>query len=347
MSTSTSTCTPTPTPASKPKSKTKAAPAPAPALPLSSLSLTFLGTASAQPSATRNLSALALRVGGALWLFDCGEGTQRQMQRARGVRMGRVEKVFITHTHGDHIFGLIPLMASRLNGAGGMVDAGEDTRAADAAVAKETIPPLEIYGPPGTRAYVRTGLTYTHTLLGAPYVVHELHFPPSTPFPFPTTPDLGLPPHPLELPGHDITPAPDGTWPSIFASPELTVHAAPLPHSVPCIGYADVLVHEATNAHLPGVDPETKAADTREGVRERARSRGHSTPEGAGAFARSVGARKLVLNHFSARYAGDEEGGGEQAGRIMRAIGDLARAEFGGEVVCTRDFMTIDVELSS
>ncbi|TFY55025.1 hypothetical protein EVG20_g9473, partial [Dentipellis fragilis] len=219
MSTNTSKFTPTTTPAS----------APAPALPLSSLSLTFLGTASAQPSATRNHSALALRVGGALWLFDCGEGTQRQMQRARGRAHGarrKGEEVLIEDGAGDHIFGLIPLMASRLNGAGGMIDAAEDTRAAGAAVAKDTIPPLEIYGPPGTRAYVRTGLTYTHTLLGAPYVVHELHFPPSTTFPFPTSSDLGLPLHPLELPGLNIAPSPNGTWPSIFASPELTVHAA-------------------------------------------------------------------------------------------------------------------------
>jgi glyoxylase-like metal-dependent hydrolase (beta-lactamase superfamily II) len=63
------------------------------------MSLTFLGTASAQPSATRNHSALALRLGADVWLFDCGEATQHQLQRST-LKMGRVKKVFITHTHG-------------------------------------------------------------------------------------------------------------------------------------------------------------------------------------------------------------------------------------------------------
>jgi tRNase Z endonuclease len=67
--------------------------------PLSSITITFLGTASAQPSSTRNHSALALRLSGDVWLFDCGEATQHQIQRS-AVKMGKVEKIFITHTHG-------------------------------------------------------------------------------------------------------------------------------------------------------------------------------------------------------------------------------------------------------
>ena len=64
-----------------------------------SLNVTFLGTASAQPSSTRNHSALALRLGPDVWLFDCGEATQHQLQKST-VKMGKIEKVFITHTHG-------------------------------------------------------------------------------------------------------------------------------------------------------------------------------------------------------------------------------------------------------
>ena len=66
---------------------------------ISSMNITFLGTASAQPSSTRNHSALSLRLGKDVWLFDCGEATQHQLQKSN-VKMGRIEKIFITHTHG-------------------------------------------------------------------------------------------------------------------------------------------------------------------------------------------------------------------------------------------------------
>jgi hypothetical protein len=64
-----------------------------------SLNITFLGTGSAQPSSTRNHSSLALRLGGDVWLFDCGEATYHQLQKSN-VKMGKIEKIFITHTHG-------------------------------------------------------------------------------------------------------------------------------------------------------------------------------------------------------------------------------------------------------
>ena len=106
----------------------------------------------------------------------------------------------------------------------------------------------------------------------------------------------------------------------------------------------DLLVHEATNAHLPSIDPNTKPIDTFGSVEARAKSRGHSTPQMAAAFATRIRARRLVLSHFSPRYPGNDDVS-EEARTIMKAIADLAREQFAGEIICARDLMTIEVNL--
>ena len=59
------------------------------------------------PSKSRNVSATALRIGSMWWLFDCGEGTQHQVIRTGGkFSPGKVSRIFISHMHGDHCFGL-------------------------------------------------------------------------------------------------------------------------------------------------------------------------------------------------------------------------------------------------
>jgi ribonuclease Z len=114
--------------------------------------------------------------------------------------------------------------------------------------------------------------------------------------------------------------------------------------------HADVLIHEATNAHLPGIDPDTKPSDTFSIVEERSKVRGHSTPQMAALFAARVKARKLVLNHFSSRYAGDydtttQHGDPRPAAKdTMEAIRALAQLDFDGPVICARDFMAFDVQ---
>jgi len=252
--------------------------------------------------------------------------------------------------------------------------------------------------------------------------VHELQSPNDPPDSL--TP---LPRHSAELPGRNIQQV-DGTWPDIYQDANFSVAAAPIMHSVPCVGYAiteapvpgkidpkqyvphlkrtgtpmsamrrlqegesvqlsdgtvlrgpskrpgrkitilgdtydpspiaelamrtDVLVHEATNAHLPGIDPETKASDTHDIVEQRSKSRGHSTPQMAALFAARIDARKLVLNHFSSRYAGEYDPvtqHGDQrpaAKEIMEAIRTLAQSYFHGPVICARDFMSFDVQVS-
>ncbi|KAG2349060.1 Metallo-hydrolase/oxidoreductase [Suillus weaverae] len=377
-----------------------------------SLNLTFLGTASAQPSSTRNHSALALRLNSDVWLFDCGEATQHQIQRSK-VKMGKIEKIFITHTHGDHIFGLLPLLATMLNGAGGTADGVEDPRTH---VVQDSPGPLEIYGPLGTRAYVRNGLKYTHTLLGAPYVVHELRSPSDPPDGNHTS--LAL--HASESPNGRNIPQTNGVWSDVYHDTIVSVSAAPILHSVPCIGYvvteapvpgkmdpakyiphlkrtktpmsvmsrlqqgesielsdgtmlqgplkrpgrklvilgdtydpspiaelassADLLIHEATNAHLPALDSHTKPEDTSESVEARAKSRGHSTPQMAGAFAARIGAKELVLNHFSARYPGNDDVD-PTTKTIMEGIARLAEEHYSGKIICARDFMSFDVNV--
>jgi ribonuclease Z len=107
---------------------------------------------------------------------------------------------------------------------------------------------------------------------------------------------------------------------------------------------ADLLIHEATNAHLPDVDEDTKDTDTYESIEERTKSRGHSTPQMAGAFAKRIRAKQLILNHFSAKYAGNDHVD-PAAKLVMDAIGGLAAGVFGKEVLCARDLMSVTVNV--
>ena len=80
------------------------------------MELYFLGTGATVPSKERNVSSLALRFFGRkkrCWLFDCGEGTQHQAFGDRLVKLSQMERIFITHLHGDHLFGLPGLLGSR------------------------------------------------------------------------------------------------------------------------------------------------------------------------------------------------------------------------------------------
>src|SRR5207245_956880 len=114
------------------------------------MKITFLGTSSGTPSRYRNVSSVALQLPqqATLWLFDCGEGTQHQVLRSP-LRLSQLERVFITHLHGDHLFGLIGLLATRSMQAGG-------------------VSPVTLYGPPGLAEYVRRVMEITQTRVGYP-----------------------------------------------------------------------------------------------------------------------------------------------------------------------------------
>ncbi len=76
-----------------------------------SFRLTILGTSSALPTSDRSPTAHVLNVHERLFLIDCGEGTQMQMRRYR-IRFGKINHIFISHLHGDHFFGLYPLLST-------------------------------------------------------------------------------------------------------------------------------------------------------------------------------------------------------------------------------------------
>ena len=73
--------------------------------------LTILGSSSAVPTSKRNLTAHVLNVHERFFLIDCGEGTQIQIRKNK-IRFGKINHIFISHLHGDHIFGLFGLIST-------------------------------------------------------------------------------------------------------------------------------------------------------------------------------------------------------------------------------------------
>ncbi|ORZ07842.1 beta-lactamase-like protein [Absidia repens] len=243
------------------------------------MDITFLGTSSAQPSTTRNHQSMALRVDGDIWLFDCGEATQHQFQKSH-LKMGRITKIFITHMHGDHCFGLGPLMCSMT-----------DTLNPDKKILDDTTqpldqqqPPIEIYGPARLRQWLRTTLSSTYSNLRGYYRVHEFlrpdekdqadgyvmdeqtndgddaadsapHHPPHH--------------HPQELRGtnHYLSPVT-----TLDLGKGYTVVAAPIEHSIPSLGFLvqepDVLGNLDRELVVPHLLRNADALKTQQGIKQ-------------------------------------------------------------------------------
>ncbi len=121
------------------------------------MELIFLGTSAGVPTRSRNVTAILLDLKhptrGGLWLFDCGEGTQHQLLHT-AYHPGKLDKIFITHLHGDHLFGLPGLLCSR-------------SMAGNAN-------PLTIYGPAGIREFVETTLRLSGSWTDYPLEVVEI-----------------------------------------------------------------------------------------------------------------------------------------------------------------------------
>ncbi|RDW19132.1 ribonuclease Z [Oceanobacillus arenosus] len=120
------------------------------------MELTFLGTGAGLPSKERNVSAIALSLLqeiNHIWLFDCGEATQHQILRTT-IKPRKINKIFITHLHGDHIFGLPGLLSSR------SFQGGDEL--------------LTVYGPSGIKEYIETSLRLSCSHLSYPLSIVEI-----------------------------------------------------------------------------------------------------------------------------------------------------------------------------
>lgn len=214
--------------------------------------LTFLGTSS-QGGACRYPSSLAVRLRGSssseVWIFDAGEGCIAQLQRSY-MRVGAVQNIFLTHVHGDHLYGLPGLVLSVL--ARRQKDSGESPL------------PLRIFGPPGVRNFLRMALGVASSTLPLrdALQINEVQFPvefapASHRFRFRRSQPYWrsqVRALPFELMPRDIAPQMDPARPGRFSYPILghgeqgegrfegdgapaSVVAAPVLHTVPCLAY--------------------------------------------------------------------------------------------------------------
>jgi len=305
---------------------------------MSILRLTFLGTSAAMPTLHRNVSGLAVKADGDLLLFDCGEGSQRQM-----IRFGTgfsVDAVFFTHFHADHYLGIIGFL--RTLGMGGRVE------------------PLTLYGPPPARKILDAAIHLGVDRLAFPVEVQELRggeflqrkgygiravrvdhrvnalgyaleedvrpgrFDPEA------AKRLGVASGPEfgKLQKGQAVKLADGTE----VKPEQVMGAARTGRRVvisgdtrPCAAMveisrgADLLVHEATFSD----DEQARALETR-----------HSTAREAAKVAAEAKVKRLVLTHLSSRHDVDP-----------RPLVEQAKQEYTGQLDVAFDGFTVEVAL--
>lgn len=210
------------------------------------ISIRFLGTSS-QPSASRNYSSLLVKLDREAVMVDCGESTQRQLANRHiggEDKLSNIHKILITHLHADHCLGLVPLLYSMMGPSSPPLPANQ--------------PRVEIFGPLGLRALIRTQLSLCYTSLEGKYVVNELRWRQQAssssseqPGAFLETesPLLGavngprrtipeLPLHESELPGKDIfLNEESASWQDFTTVEGVSISAAPVLHRCPTVGY--------------------------------------------------------------------------------------------------------------
>ncbi|WP_159865919.1 MULTISPECIES: ribonuclease Z [unclassified Raoultella] len=275
------------------------------------MELTFLGTSAGVPTRTRNMTSIVLNLQqpttAEVWLFDCGEGTQHQFLHT-ALHPGKLNKIFITHLHGDHLFGLPGLLCSRSMQGNSL--------------------PLTLYGPKGLREFVEVALRLSGSWTDYPLDIVEIGpglilddagyrvtaWPLNHPvecygyrieeYDKPGPLDAarliadGVPSGPLfqqlkqglsvELADGRIVdgrrylgPTTPGKKLAIFGDTAPCAAALELAHGV------DVMIHETT---------------LEQAMAEKANARGHSSSQQAAALARDAGVGTFIATHFSSRY---------------------------------------------
>jgi ribonuclease Z len=268
------------------------------------LSAIFLGTGGSVPSARRSTASVLISRGGDRLLFDCGEGTQRQLQRSLG--LVQVDEIYLTHFHADHILGLPGLLKTY-----DMTD-------------REV--PLTVYGPPGLRDlfavlkpivgrigfelelvelapgepvahddYEVQPFEVAHGVRASGYALVEDERPGR--FDVEAAKRLGVPEGPAFAAlqrGEEVGGASGPVRPEDVVGPSrpgrtvaLTGDTSPCPATVAAAADAELLIHDASFAE----EEAQRAAET-----------GHSTVGQAAAVAREAHVKMLALVHISSRY---------------------------------------------
>ena len=275
-----------------------------------SLNIRLLGTSASRPTVERNVSSLAVHREGETLMFDCGEGTQRQMMRW-GVSFA-LEDIFFTHMHADHLLGVVGLMRTmalqgrterlRLWGPRG---SARVLKRAESLGFERTTFPVEIIELESNQRVERTGYAIVafpvdhrgSASVGFAIVEEERkgRFNPDL------ARELGIPEGPLwgQIHRGQAVTLDDGRViePSVLVGEKragrtvvITGDTRPCAATIDAARGADLLIHESTFG-----DEEA----------ERAVETGHSTAREAAQVAREAGVRRLLLTHFSARYSRD------------------------------------------
>ncbi len=273
------------------------------------MEIIFLGTSSAVPTLERNHPSIALRAFAEVMLFDCGEGTQRQLIEAKISPM-KITKIFISHFHGDHILGL-----------GGLIQSlGFRGREKD----------LDIYGPKGLQRIINAISNFGYFQINYNLNIHEIddgtiieteeyvvecakveHNIPSYAYSIrekkkplflrKKAEELGIPPGPLygklhkgeevEFEGRIIKPEQVLGEAKKGKKISYSGDTRPCEEMIRLARDSDILIHESTY----------EAED-----HQRAVDNAHSTSVEAAEIAREANVNELVLTHISTRYTSDE-----------------------------------------